>query len=72
MGTSEPAAAEVDMALVDVECQKSTDLVLACFGVDAELQRTIFGERADVFAQITHENEELHRRVTEVVEGAEE
>jgi hypothetical protein len=70
IGTPEPSAAEVDMALVDVECQTSTDLVRVWFEVDSELQRTMLGERADVFAQITREYQELLRRATGVVEGA--
>lgn len=69
IGTPEPSTAEVDMARSDVECQLATDVVRVWFDVDSEIQRTMLGERAEVFARITQENAELLRRATAVVEG---
>jgi hypothetical protein len=70
IGTPEPSTAEIDMALWDVECQKTTDIVRVWFDVDSEIQRKMLGERAEVFARITQENAELLRRATDVVERA--
>lgn len=70
IGTAQPSTAEIDMALGDVECQLATDVVEVWFDVESQIQRTMLGERAEVFAQITQENAELLRRATLVVEGA--
>jgi hypothetical protein len=69
MGSPQPSAAEVEMAVWDVECQERTDVVHVWFDVESQIQRRMIGERTDVFTQIAQENVELFHRATAVVEG---
>lgn len=70
LSTPEPSTAEVEMALRDIGCQERTGVVRVWFEVDAEYQRKMLDERAEVFAQVEREGEELFRRAAEVVESA--
>lgn len=69
LDTLRPTAAEIAMALDDVACQETTQVVRVWFEVESEIQAALIAQNADELAEIAREDEALLARATAIAQN---